>query len=125
MQDGRLLQPSAPAKMIDQLFVEAVLQTGKGPVGDVWFAPSLPSVEQNENVVFGSLFVAELQADWQIKPTDIGYKTNQQFYVSESNHTLSMTLFSQDKPLTLKVRVSFLFSHIYVANFIIFVPILS
>ena len=99
-----MLQPSSPAKMIDKMFLESVLQNGIGPNGDVWFAPSRVQVD-NQIVVFGSLFVANLNSDWSILPFDMGYQNNDtKFFVSESNQTLTIQKFSQDTPLNLKVR---------------------
>ena len=100
------MQPSLPAKIIDKQFLEAAFQSGIGPKGDVWFAPSFVAME-HDMLTFGSVFVANLQSDWTLAPSDIGYEqSNQQFYVTESNHSLAVKPFSSANPLILKVMIA-------------------
>lgn len=99
MKDGRLLQPSAPATLIDAGFVQGALHNGVGPDGDVWFAPSTIS-----NQIYGSLFVAELASAWEIKPSHVGYHNKEQkFFVHEANMTSATSgfIWSEDTPLKL------------------------
>ncbi len=102
--DGRLLQPSAPATLIDAVFVESALQNGIGPRGDVWFAPSLIGHSHDSSLPFGSIFVANLADSWEIRPSHLhGSAKKFDYFVSESNTTMNVQKFSESRPLTLKV----------------------
>jgi hypothetical protein len=105
MSNGRLLHPSVPATLIDAAFAEAALQSGVGPDGDIWFAPSVLSSQR-----YGSLFVAELKKDWSIVPSQVGLtKSGQVYYLRENAMTENTVVrWSENEPLTLKVRKLFL-----------------
>jgi hypothetical protein len=105
MKDGRLLHPSVPATLIDAAFVESALNNKQGPERAVWFAPSnLP----HSPTSYGSLFVAELVADWMIRPSHVGLNDQKQVYfIRENQSTDKVIRWSEDEPLTLKVRIKF------------------
>lgn len=107
MADGRLLQPSLPATLIDAAFVERSMHKGSGPDGEVWFAPS--RISQH---TFGSLFVADLQKDWNIRPVNLQYdlrrnEPKQMYFVHESNFTEPPAVWSNNKPLMLSACPSY------------------
>lgn len=97
MKDGRLLQPSSPATMIDKVFLKSALPKADGPDGEVWFAPSYVSHSR-----YGSLFVADLSESYSLFPQDVNYNdaSAQLFYVRESNNSLdNIFVWSNSRPL--------------------------
>jgi hypothetical protein len=127
--DGKLLLPSSPATPIDLSFVQSALSADGdtvsiGPKGDVWFAPSIVpfSSKDTSSVTFGSLFVAELKEDWNIRPSHVSYlNPKMKYVVREANNTQNLIVWSESNPLSLKVRSDFfLFSCFFLLVFVVF-----
>lgn len=59
-QDGRLLQPDEPARMIDEVFLNQAF-SDVGPDGEVWFASSYLN-----DLQYGYVFVADLSSDYNL-----------------------------------------------------------
>lgn len=101
-QDGRLLQPTTPAVSIDAVILQAALGGNTGPVGEVWLA----NTEQS-GLQYGHLFVADLKHDWIVTPSHLGYLLASEFWIFESNFSVSDSViyFSEQSPLKLSVPI--------------------
>eukprot|EP01034_Spumella_vulgaris_P024040 gene24040-30337_t len=102
-KNGRLLQPSSPAAMIDLEFKQRAIGGNLGPQGEVWFAPSHlhTSFASHSTLRFGSLFVADLSAEFYLRPSDVGYAEDVALYAREANQTVGVQ-WSASNPLLLK-----------------------
>jgi hypothetical protein len=109
-KSGRLLQPSGPAIIIDDLMVSRAVQAGT-PRGstvsasllppfdsEIWFAPSTVGSR-----AFGYVFVADLKTNYQLVPSQLDVRVSSQarFRAFEANSTATIKEFSADVPLHL------------------------
>lgn len=120
-EDGKLLQASTAAKMIDAAFVQKVFLGGdKASGAELWF-----SVSYVDSIFFaGYLFAADVQSTMpQLIPQDLtGLPSAENtFWMFESNSTVkTLRRFSSSEPLDLPIMPSYADFHLYNV-----VPILS
>jgi hypothetical protein len=99
--DGKLLQPSRPATLIDAGFVAAAGLGAPGarafPRGDVWSATSLVG-----GLRFTVLLVARLRAPGELRPSDLGIDHGGPLVAVESAAPREAVTFTAMKPLALK-----------------------
>jgi len=97
MADGTLLSHIVPATSVDATFPYLAGLTSAGPQGEVWTSGSVVGGQ-----LFGSVFVANLNASYALPLEAVGYPSTSSVAVIEANTTSTVTVLGPGSSLTAK-----------------------
>jgi len=97
MADGTLLSHIVPATSVDATFPLRAGLTSAGPQGEVWTSGSIVGGQ-----LFGSVFVATLNAPYALPLEAVGYPSTSSVAVIEANTTSTVTVLGPGSSLTAK-----------------------
>ena len=94
-----MLSPTFSAVTIDKSILQQALGGEIGPVGEVW---STKTVKSHRSFVY--VFVADMEKDWMLRPSDIDLDDNTRYRAYESHFSFAVYEFSGKIPLRLQVN---------------------